>query len=330
MGGARTRHMTGTVYSVVLALVLAGLLWLVLRDARALLTGAPAAAALAGQGLTALTDGPVLDGFGSWSPDGEQIAFMRSGQIWVMPAGGGQGRALTGREGMWDTVPVWHPEGGQIALIRLSPDRSEGRIVLVSLQSGQEQELARELEPIGSLAWAPDGSHLYYTTATGLKRLNISRRQAVPVLELDSRWDLLAGGLAVARDGHTVIFGAGRKEDDSTRYDLWRLDLDASGAAPQQMTRDGGIMPALDSAGRRLVYRNPRQRTGIYVMELEKQTVRQIVADERGALYFHPRFSPDGQQLLVSRLRLAAAAGQRGQGSYLSHLYVVRLNGSDR
>ncbi|HEY8347755.1 MAG TPA: hypothetical protein VIL07_10890 [Symbiobacteriaceae bacterium] len=321
--GQGVKRLRRRTYALMLALGWMGLLWLVLWDAEAALTGARAAVGRAGGGLTALTAGSVLDGFGSWSPDGKQIAFMRNGQIWVMPARGGEGRALTRREGMWDTAPAWHPQGGKIAWIRFSPDRSEAGILLLNLRGGPERELIREAEPIGALAWAPDGQSLYYTTATRLKRLDVTRRKAEPVLELDSSWDLLPGGLAISGDGRTAIFGAGRKTGGA-QYDLWLLPLHTAGAVPEQLTRGGGIMPALDSTGRLLVYRNPRQRTGIYVMDLERHTTRQVVADEPGALYFHPRFSPDGGRLLVSRLLLSASPSGGGQREFVSHLYVRR------
>jgi len=314
------------IQAAVLAIGFTALFWLVLRDAERAVVASVGFAEPAPQALTPLTGGAVLDGYGSWSPDGRQIAFMRTDQIWLISPAGGEPRAITQQEGVWDTVPVWHPKGGEIALIRLDPATDQARVVLVSLRTGAEREVAREKEPIGHLAWGPDGAHLYYTTATRLMRLDVERRQAETVLELGSDWEMLAGGLTVSRDGQTAIFGAGpRTERGGVRYDLWRLPLRSGAAEPEQITREGGIMPTLDSSGRRLVYRRPREATGIYLMDLERHITQQVVRDEAGALYFHPRFSPDGKRLLVSRLLLKGPEQAGETGRFTSHLYLSEL-----
>lgn len=324
--GAGVIRLKRQVYSAVLAAGLLALLWLVLRDAERVMVASVGSAGPSPAALTPLTGGAVLDGYGSWSPDGREIAFMRTGQVWLISASGGEPRAVTQQEGFWDTVPVWHPKGGDIALIRLEPETDQARVMLVNVRTGSERELVHEKEPIGHLAWGPDGTHLYYTTSTRLMRLDVGRRRADTVLELSSDWEMLAGGLAVSRDGRTAIFGAGpRTERGSVRYDLWRLPLDGGAAEPEQLTREGGIMPTLDSTGRRLIYRRPREETGIYLMDLERHTTRQVVADEGGALYFHPRFSPDGKRLLVSRLLLKGAEHTSGTDRFTSHLYLSQL-----
>lgn len=311
-----------------LAMGILGLFWLILWDAegalgRSVRTGGQPAAK-----LTPLTDGQVLDGYGSWSPDGRQIAFMRTGQVWVMPAGGGEAIALPHEEGTWDTVSVWHPKGREIALVRLNRSSNEGRIVLINPRTGEQRDLVREAEPIGHLAWGPGGQYLYYTTANRLMRLEVGKGTTQPVLQLSDQWEMLAGGLTVSRDGKIAIYGAGpRTERGSVRFDLFRLSLTDAPAEPEQLTRGGGIMPTLDSTGRRLSYRNPRQDTGIYLMDLQSHTTQRVVPDEQGALYFHPRFSPDGQRLLVSRLLLQPPTPGEGGERLISHLYLHQIQG---
>lgn len=324
--GAGLIRLNRQVYAAALAVGLLALVWLVMQDAERAVVESVGRAGPSPSALTPLTDGAVLDGYGSWSPDGRQIAFMRTGQIWVISAAGGEPRALTQQEGAWDTVPVWHPKGGDIALIRLDPETDQARVVLVNLRTGSLRELAHEQEPIGHVAWGPDGEQLYYTTANRLMRLQVGKRQAETVLQLSSEWEMLAGGLTVSRDGKTAIFGAGpRTERGGVRYDLWRLPLGGGAAEPEQLTRSGGIMPTLDSTGRRLIYRRPREETGIYLMDLQRHTTEQVVPDEAGALYFHPRLSPDGERLLVSRLLLSGPDQAGGSERFTSHLYLKQL-----
>jgi Tol biopolymer transport system component len=50
----------------------------------------------------------------AWSPDGLQLAFSRSGDVYVMPATGGTLLNLTNHPAA-DASPAWSPDGGRIA-----------------------------------------------------------------------------------------------------------------------------------------------------------------------------------------------------------------------
>ncbi len=93
------------------------------------------------------TAGPVERAV--WSPDGSQIAFVRSGSIYLMSADGSNERRLT--SGHNDHDPYWSPSGSQLAMSR---DQS---VALVRVADGGVTTLVQN-----RLAgpWAPDGRHL--------------------------------------------------------------------------------------------------------------------------------------------------------------------------
>jgi dipeptidyl aminopeptidase/acylaminoacyl peptidase len=317
-------------YLALLAAGMVGLIGMMTQDAQLTLGGAatPAAATRPGSATRPLTSESAMDGFGGWAPDGRQIAFMRDGQIWLMGAGGEHPKALTSSSAVWDAVPAWRPDGKQIAFARLSMHGEGAMVVLIDPATGKEQQVAREAEPVGHLAWDPAGAHVYYTTAQRLMRVDLGGRRQ-QVLQVAGDWDMLAGGLAITPDGKHAIFGAGPKVGQGVRYDLWVAALDGKGSGDlQQLTRGGGIMPNLDTTGGRMLYRNPRQSTGIYLMDVARHATRLILADEQGAMYFHPAFSPDGKRVLLSRLVLDAARAPEGRGQFTSHLYVHTLGAS--
>lgn len=302
-------------YVLLLALGTLGLLSLLTDDTRALVSGrAPAIVALPSAvapatsrtSFTPLIAGTTnMDGFGSFSPDGKSYAFMRDGQIWISGAEGKSPQALSKNGSDWDAAPAWRPDGKAIAFVRILPQAGGARIITVETGTGQEVPLLTAGEPVGYLAWTRDGRSLLFSTATALMRLDPATRKAEPLFTLKAGWEMLAGGLAVSPDGKSVVFGAGPREGRSVYYDLWSLPL--GGAAPaeaERLTKSGGIMPAFDVAGRRLAYRNPRQETGIWLMDLPAHTARLLVPDGGKAMYFHPAFAPDGRRLTVSQLQM--------------------------
>src|ERR687889_815469 len=68
-----------------------------------------------------LTDMPGLDGFPSWSPVGQRLAFVseRGGnwEIYIMNSDGTHQRRLTNTPEKDEAVPAWSPNGEEIAYV---------------------------------------------------------------------------------------------------------------------------------------------------------------------------------------------------------------------
>ncbi|MEJ2560232.1 MAG: hypothetical protein P8186_29260 [Anaerolineae bacterium] len=75
-----------------------------------------------GSGFTQLTDtADGSSGSPDWSPDGTQIVFERTGDIFVMKADGTDVRALTGDAS--NQTPAWSPDGSRIAFVSTKNSR---------------------------------------------------------------------------------------------------------------------------------------------------------------------------------------------------------------
>ncbi len=61
--------------------------------------------------LPAVSAGPLSP---TWSPDGRWIAFSMRGDIWKVPAGGGEAIALTAGPA-YHFEPAWSPDGTRLA-----------------------------------------------------------------------------------------------------------------------------------------------------------------------------------------------------------------------
>jgi Tol biopolymer transport system component/predicted Ser/Thr protein kinase len=123
-----------------------------------------------------LTSYPGEEGHASFSPDGNQVAFVWDGEkqdnfdIYIKLIGGGPPLPLT-RHPAADYSPAWSPDGRWIAFLReLSVQKAA--VLLVPALGGTERKLA-EIERAGtatviggfgsSLAWSPDGRSLAIT-----------------------------------------------------------------------------------------------------------------------------------------------------------------------
>ena len=118
------------------------------------------------------------EGWPTFSPDGNQVAFQWDGEvtesanplsqdwdIWLKFIGSSETRRLTTGPGR-DCCPSWSPDGRQIAFTRQSmPDSRfsagpSGRIYVVSPLGGAERKVSDFAAVTSSLAWSPDGRWL--------------------------------------------------------------------------------------------------------------------------------------------------------------------------
>lgn len=100
----------------------------------------------------------------AWSPDGRSVAFLsdRTGEeeLYVVSQdGGGQARPLTRGGKVRRNAPLWSPTGRH-----LSFDDKEGRLWIVSVDSGELIEVARDRGGnLRDAVWSPHGSHLAFS-----------------------------------------------------------------------------------------------------------------------------------------------------------------------
>lgn len=168
----------------------------------------------------ALTGGAQSDTPGAtrWSPDGSSILLVRGGQIWLMPAAGGGGRAITKHATAVSPNPgigpTWSPDGRTIYFVATDAPTAEERErdrTKDDLYPFEENYKQRQL-------WSLD-------VATGAEKPLTSGALGV-------------SSYRVSRDGTQIVLERTPTPfvDDEHLRETWVMD--AGGGHPRQLTRN--------------------------------------------------------------------------------------------
>lgn len=189
-------------------------------------------AAMAAQALPSFAE-PAL------SPDGNEIAFASGGDLWTVPAAGGQARLLVTDEAT-ESRPLYSPDGKSLAFV--STRSGTANIYVLTLATGELRRLTFGDSAEALDGWSRDGKWIYFTSgvndvarlgdvyrvaATGGTPLEVSRERYLNEFEAAPTPDgkaiaLVARGLSNAqwwRNGHSHI-------DES---EVWLKSIDGTG-----------------------------------------------------------------------------------------------------
>ena len=256
-----------------------------------------------------------------FSPDGGQIAFLRDGQLWTLPLGGGEPRQRT-------HIPlgvghaVWSPDGAKLAFT-----------AAVAREAGDtetdEQRAAREAAPIvaDGLDYMIDGEWFVRGVHQQLHVLDLADDRVSRLTD----GDVHIASPVWSPDGKTLAYTArpAAASDLDARSAIHALDPSDPAAAPRVLafaeglaatvtySPDGGSLVIVGWTG------EPHGHAGLFRVDLASGATTDLAASlDRnvmpgapaypGAL---PQFAPSGDVLFAIRDRGA------------THLYAVPLVG---
>src|SRR5215472_8697095 len=97
------------------------------------------------------------------SPDGTEIAFVAGGDIWTVPASGGEARMLIAHPAT-ESRPLYSPDGKYLAFT--STRTGNGDVYVLTLATGELKRLTFDdgFEQVDG--WSPDSRYIYFSSTS--------------------------------------------------------------------------------------------------------------------------------------------------------------------
>jgi eukaryotic-like serine/threonine-protein kinase len=270
-------------------------------------------------GLLRLTTNPGRDLGPVWSPDGLNIAFLRSAHpdrvvgvmdIYLVSAlGGAERRLVEGIQVNEIAGLSWSPDGKFLAFTSGQAPDGPNSLFLFEIATGEKRRLTEPLAQMvgdSTPAFSPDGRQLAFVRVV---TSGISDLYLAPVAggepQRISFDKAIIRGLAWTPDGNEIIFASERRGVSS----LWRVSTRGGEPELPELVEAVGFSvqyPALSPRGDQLAFTQIIKDTNIYRLGLTEPPSRgrsgtQFIAST--LVDTSPHYSPDGKSIVFGSTR---------------------------
>jgi Tol biopolymer transport system component/C-terminal processing protease CtpA/Prc len=249
------------------------------------------------------------------SPDGREIAFISGGDIWTVPAAGGDARLLVAHADN-ETRPLYSPDGKYLAFG--STRSGNGDIYLLTLETGELRRLTYDDGAESLNAWSNDGKMVYFqSTSRDISSMNDIYRVAIsggtPMPVTADRYASEFFGMP-SPDGSVLAFSArgiaaaqwwrkGSSHLDQT--EIWTCKIGTKkGDKPayERLTEGGAkeLWPLWSPDGQTLYFMSDRSgNQNLWLKPLKGQAA--MLTNFKGGRVLWPTISHDGRSIVFER-----------------------------
>ena len=237
------------------------------------------------------------------SPDGSRIAFSYRGDLWIVPAAGGEARRVVELPG-WDSRPRWSPDGKMLAFC--SDAKGNTDLYSIPVEGGTPQQLTFHTAEDFLGDWSPDGKSLTFYSARD-SRLPILYTLGVDDGRLReiTRDEVPLAAPAFSPDGGRIVYNRGtggwarKGYRGSANADVYSVSLTGS-AVPKRLTATTGneMWPLYSADGKWLYYVADRDGSGGLWKQPAGGGKAVRVMQVAGHYLHYPAISRDGKTLV--------------------------------
>ncbi|HWQ36738.1 MAG TPA: LpqB family beta-propeller domain-containing protein, partial [Blastocatellia bacterium] len=243
------------------------------------------------------------------SPDRSEIAFVSGGDIWTVPATGGEARLIVSHPAS-ESRPLYSPDGKKLAFI--STRTGNGDIYVLTLASGELKRLTFDDVNDQLDGWSRDGKWIYFSSASrdiaGMNDVfRVSAEGGTPMQVSGDRYASEYFS-APSPDGSTLAFTARgissgqwwrRGHSHIDEAEIWLL---RDGMKYEQFTSGGAkeMWPMWSGDGRSIFYVSDRSGAQNIWVKPTGGTARQVTKFRDGRVLW-PNISADGKAIVFER-----------------------------
>ncbi len=226
---------------------------------------------------------------GTWmsvdvSPDGKQIVFDLLGDLYLLPIGGGEAKALT-HSVAWEMQARFSPDGKQLAY--MSDAAGGDNVWVMNIDGSGAHEISKEkFRLLNNPTWHPNGKfiaarkHFTGTRSLGSGEIWMFHAQGGGVqLNEKPNWQKDLGEPAFSPDGRYLYFSqdttggtsfAYNKDSNGQIYQIMRRDLKDEKTRPFVSGPGGAVRPTPSPDGKYLAFvRRVRNQSTLFLKDLE-------------------------------------------------------------
>ncbi len=255
--------------------------------------------------------GPAVPSFTepAFSPDRSEIAFASGGDIWAVPAQGGNAHLLVSHPAT-ESRPLYAPDGRSLAFTSTRDGNPE--IYVLTLATGEARRLTFDDGTEQLDAWSPDGRWLYYSSTSrdiagmsDIYRVSASGGTPMPVSADRYVSEYFSApspdGRALAMTARGTVLGQWWRKGHShlDESEVWVM-RDGTPARYEAITSGGAkdLWPMWSADSRRLYFVSDRNGTqNLWVKSLEGQDAKAVTAFKNGRVLW-PAISYDGKSIV--------------------------------